>query len=188
MGYDLSSLGLANVSLHSDLDPDAVYQKLYELNYKAWFSIDSWPRLLDLARLYGWKPMGTQNELWLQEENDEDWDGDYCTNDGQIVLSEDAAALADALEKAVVDIPDNYDLVQNHFTINSVEDAQTYLHSNSNIHRFTKVMLERISIGSGWSIDVPNTDLTLLEYFSGKEKQQVIGFIEFCRRGGFVIW
>jgi hypothetical protein len=49
-------------------------------------------------------------------------------------------------------------------------------------------MLERISIGSGWSIDVPNTDLTLLEYFSGKEKQQVIGFIEFCRRGGFVIW
>ncbi len=38
--------------------------------------------------------------------NAEDWDGTYLTNDGQIVIAEDALALAMALEKSLDDIPD----------------------------------------------------------------------------------
>jgi hypothetical protein len=34
------------------------------------------------------------------------WDGGYCSNDGQIVTAQDAATFADALERALPDIPD----------------------------------------------------------------------------------
>ena len=36
----------------------------------------------------------------------EAWDGTYLTNDGQIVVAEDALALGIALEKSLDDIPD----------------------------------------------------------------------------------
>lgn len=58
--------------------------------------------------LYGWKPMGTHPapriEVWGLDA--EDWDGTYLTNDGQIVIAEDALSLAIALEKSLDDIPD----------------------------------------------------------------------------------
>lgn len=38
--------------------------------------------------------------------NAEDWDGTYLTNDGQIVVTEDALSLGIALEKSLDDIPD----------------------------------------------------------------------------------
>ena len=38
--------------------------------------------------------------------NDEYWDGTYLTNDGQIVVTEDALSLGMALEKSLDDIPD----------------------------------------------------------------------------------
>jgi hypothetical protein len=36
----------------------------------------------------------------------EAWDGTYLTNDGQVVVAEDALSLGMALEKALDDIPD----------------------------------------------------------------------------------
>ena len=48
------------------------------------------------------------------------WDGTYLTNDGQIVVTEDALSLAIALEKSLDDIPDfnlhyyELDLEQDH--------------------------------------------------------------------------
>jgi hypothetical protein len=57
---------------------------------------------------YGWQPMGTRapSMTELHGWSTEDWDGTYLTNDGQIVITEDAFSLAAALEKALDDIPD----------------------------------------------------------------------------------
>jgi len=57
---------------------------------------------------YGWQPMGTRvpSITELHGLNLEDWDGTYLTNDGQIVLSEDALRLGMALERSLDDIPD----------------------------------------------------------------------------------
>ena len=80
----------------------------------AYFSANwrGWRWLLSLACDHGWQPAGTEWNLevhrWLSGGVDEkeeerarnDWDGDYFSNDGQIVSARHAANLADALEKA----------------------------------------------------------------------------------------
>ena len=72
------------------------------------FSREAWLKLLSLAMFYGWEPMGTRvpSITELHGLNIEDWHGSYLTNDGQIVVEEDAFSLALALEKALDDIPD----------------------------------------------------------------------------------
>src|SRR5215207_4315934 len=71
------------------------------------FSTQTWAKALELARVYGWRPMGTRPPL----DHDfgkmgADWHGTYLTNDGQVVKAEDAFLLASALEKSLGDIPD----------------------------------------------------------------------------------
>jgi hypothetical protein len=72
------------------------------------FSRESWTRVLSLGIFYGWQPMGTRvpSMSEIHGLNVEDWDGTYLTNDGQIVVTEDAYSLAIALEKSLDDIPD----------------------------------------------------------------------------------
>ena len=72
------------------------------------FSRESWLKLLSLAMFYGWEPLGTRvpSITELHGLNFEDWHGSYLTNDGQIVVTEDALSLGLALEKALDDIPD----------------------------------------------------------------------------------
>ena len=72
------------------------------------FRRESWTRVLSLGIFYGWQPMGTRapSMTELHGWSTEDWDGSYLTNDGQIVITEDAFSLAAALEKALDDIPD----------------------------------------------------------------------------------
>jgi hypothetical protein len=72
------------------------------------FTRETWIRVLSLGIFYGWKPMGTRvpSITELHGFDLEDWDGTYLTNDGQIVVTEDARSLALALEKALDDIPD----------------------------------------------------------------------------------
>lgn len=62
------------------------------------FSHFDWAELLKLAYEYGWQPAET--ELG-------GWDGNYTSNDGQLITAEDADAIADALERAFDDSPDN---------------------------------------------------------------------------------
>lgn len=65
----------------------------------------SWGHVIILAVFNGWVPAGVRPP--------EDWDetlefqGGYGTNDGQQVVPEDAAALADALERALPGVPDH---------------------------------------------------------------------------------
>jgi hypothetical protein len=72
------------------------------------FRRESWTKVLGLAIFYGWQPMGTRapSMTELHGLSTEDWDGTYLTNDGQIVVTEDAFSLAMALEKSLDDIPD----------------------------------------------------------------------------------
>jgi len=72
------------------------------------FSKESWVNILNLAMFYGWQPLGTRVPSITEIHGliFEDWDGTYLTNDGQIVVAEDALRLGRALEKSLDDIPD----------------------------------------------------------------------------------
>jgi hypothetical protein len=62
----------------------------------------AWTFYLWLARQYGWSEPGTRPprrvRFWFQR-----WDGSYYLNEGQWVTREDASALADALERNLLD-------------------------------------------------------------------------------------
>ena len=83
------------------------------------FNNTSWCKMLKLAYEYGWKPAGTEPGQWINSETGEvdeqmspdpdEWDGTYFTNDSQWVTEEDAANIADALERAVEDESDPSD-------------------------------------------------------------------------------
>lgn len=72
------------------------------------FSKESWSRLLSLALFYGWQPLGTRvpSMTEIHGFHADYWDGTYLSNDGQIVVAEDALAMGIALAKALDDIPD----------------------------------------------------------------------------------
>lgn len=80
------------------------------LAYKFWW------RAGELARLFGWQPAGTlppppeRLQFWRREiEHDETapWDpGCYSVDVGQVMTAADAAALAEALERALPNLPD----------------------------------------------------------------------------------
>jgi len=62
-----------------------------------------WPRVLDLARIYGWKPAGTlPPRSWPRGKP---WNDAYHANDGGIVTAADALALAGAVERFLPDLP-----------------------------------------------------------------------------------
>jgi hypothetical protein len=65
------------------------------------FSSSGWGFYLDVAQEYGWKPAGTLAPETYKEPLS--WQGDYESNVGQLVSRTDAQALADALERALVD-------------------------------------------------------------------------------------
>ena len=72
------------------------------------FSKESWTRILSLGVFYGWQPMGTRvpSITEIHGFDTDYWDGTYLTNDGQIVVAQDARWLGKALERSLDDIPD----------------------------------------------------------------------------------
>jgi len=84
----------------------------------------------------------------------------YFYNSGLLVTPEDALALADALERALPDVPDH----------NAMAD-KTFFHPG----------LPGVPL-----VDV-RTPVNPYEWFGGK-KDLLRDFIAFCRRGGFAIW
>ena len=69
---------------------------------KRTYGIARWPKILQLARAYGWKPEGTT----VDEESGiilpTKWNAGYKSMDGQLVSAEDASSFADALEKSAI--------------------------------------------------------------------------------------
>ncbi len=118
-----------------------------------------WGQLLGLARMYGWKPAGTQAPRdWSSEEEGRAWSGDYVSNSGQIVSAEDAAGLANAMERGLDDIPEFYAAWHK---ADKDEDGKPWIPAGKK--------------------------LSPLEALSGENKPEIREFIAFCRQGAFEI-
>jgi hypothetical protein len=75
------------------------------------FSERSWQLLLGLASRYGWQPAGTlaPDPDYFDDYlgNPINWPGHYIPAEGQVMTADDAHRLADALERALPDLPDH---------------------------------------------------------------------------------
>lgn len=142
------------------------------------FSRQTWAKALELARLSGWEPLGT-DAPWTHDpyELNADWSGTYMTNDGQVVKAEDARALAAALERSLDQIPD----APVHFAWDPAlwrdDDLPDWLTPEE------KASIEE-TLQDGL-VDMLVTDP--LEFFAGDEKRHLKEFIRFCRLGSFEI-
>jgi hypothetical protein len=136
--------------------------------------IVTWRMVLTLAINHGWKPAGTEppdiafiskdgtvdeakTEAYRQAY--EDWNAtNYYTSDFQRVTDEDAANIADALERALTLVPDE-----------------------------RTVAMKAALTPSGIPFDVLE-HLTPLDWCSGADgKAHIREFIDFCRTGAFCI-
>lgn len=137
-----------------------------------------WVKALELARMYGWRPMGTlpPSQHDLQRLNAE-WDGTYLTNEGQRVVAEDALSLAEALRKSLDDIPD----------FNREMDWNPKYWVDDDLPEWLSPE-ERETIEEG--LEAESQDIIGIhpfEYFAGDEKRRLLQFIRFCRLGSFTI-
>lgn len=143
------------------------------------FSAEAWVKALTLAVSYGWQPMGTRLPSVIEccGFSVEDWDGTYLTNDGQTVSTEDASALAVALERALDDIPD--------FDIEIEHEIETRKEENPS-EPLSPV--ERAVLEAGLEDHLLGlVEVHPFEYFAGDEKLHLADFIKFCRLGSFTI-
>jgi hypothetical protein len=136
------------------------------------FSRQTWTKALELARLYGWKPMGTRHP-----DCNVDWLGTYSTNDGQIVTRPDSFLLAAALERSLKDISEQkpkFDWNPKFWIENDLSDWLS--------PREQEIIEEVLQDGL---LDI--IGLNPLEYFAGDEKSCLLQLIRFCQLGCFEI-
>jgi hypothetical protein len=142
------------------------------------FSRQFWSKALELAGLYGWKPMGTRPPVHLDfHQLEAEWHGGYLTNDGQLVHAEDARSLAAALEKSLDDLPND----------NLPMDWQSLLQQEDDLPEWLSpeerdMIEEELQDGL---LDI--LGISPLDYFAGDEKRHLKEFIRFCRLGSFEI-
>ncbi len=139
----------------------------------------SWANLLHIAQQYGWRPAGTVlGEGHPYADYLERWAGSYSSNDGQTVTAEDANAFADALEKALNDIP-NHQIDSGEFIgaaeLRELADRINYPIINS----FADIAPEGT---------FPKEVLNPFEHLAGERKLAVKELIAFCREGAFRIF
>jgi hypothetical protein len=142
------------------------------------FSRQFWSKALELARLYGWSPLGTRQPSHLDFYIiGAEWDGGYLTNDGQTVRAEDAHSLAAALERSLDDIPDESVPVDWNSILQMDDELPEWLSPEE-----TSFIEEELQDGL---LDILGT--SPLDYFAGDEKRHLKEFIRFCRLGSFEI-
>lgn len=142
------------------------------------FSRQFLTKALELAGIYGWQPMGTQppSERDFRELNAE-WDGNYLTNDGQIVKPKDAFSLAAALETSLNDISESKTEMNWNAKFWVEDDLPDWLSPE-----------EKETIDDGLENEqFEILEIHPLEFFAGAEKYHLKQFIRFCRLGSFVI-
>ena len=133
-----------------------------ETGERTWFRLSAWSKVLQLARMYGWEPYGTTIPKSYMEEELE-WDGGYGTNEGQLVEAHDALKLAEALARALSDIPDEK------------PSDNPYVDARSGDPQDMEATIQRMIAYSP------------LDYFGG-HKIMIEGLIKFCKLGAFEIW
>jgi hypothetical protein len=160
------------------------------------FSNYAWRAALELAHEHGWQPAGTQlpnitvyapdgvtiDEVATRAERPRhaNWDGGYFWNECQVVSDEDAANIADALERALDDVPDEgggYHLL----TPAQYQAAQRDELSQEDLDKAIEQFME------GQAASPPQIPpQTPACYFAGN-KDYLREFITFCRAGAFSI-
>jgi hypothetical protein len=136
------------------------------------FSREFVGKALELACLYGWQPLGTR-----LREMQPVWLGSYLTNDGQMVLAKDALSLAEALTKALDEIPN----------VGATLDWDPRLWVEDDMPEWLSPE-EREVIEEGLEAFAPDVrKMHPLEFFAGDEKPHLVRLIRFCRLGSFVI-
>ena len=142
-------------------------------------SSQSWAKVLELARFYGWQPIGTRPpSIYDFHSLNADWSGTYLTNDGQIVKTEDATSLAYALQKSLDDIPDVNLEVDWNAKYWFEDDTPEWLSPE-----------EKEMIEEGLKDDLLDImGIHPFEYFAGDQKPHLTEFIRFCRLGSFIIF
>jgi hypothetical protein len=142
------------------------------------YSSQFWGKALELGRSYGWKPLGTHPPIIPGFRGlNEVWTCTYFTNDGQSVTAEDARSLANALERALDDIPDTGIALDWNPRCWVEDDLPEWLSPE-----------EREMIEDG--LQEHSYDVVAMHpyaFFAGDEKQHLKGFIRFCRLGSFMI-
>ncbi len=130
----------------------------------------SWAMVLKLALDTGWKPGGTEapEDFYGEVEPDgfttKQWNPrNYFSRRGQRVTDEDATAIADALVRALEDVPDH----------DAIGHKVSGIIDTSLIGKFR--ILDR------------SKKVHPFEYFSGENKNRLRKFIAYCRGGGFKI-
>jgi hypothetical protein len=123
-----------------------------------------WAYLLRLGNMYGWEPMGV---LFPDAEGRYEDEGDeasmqYFTNDYQFVRAEDARNLADALEKALPDVP---------------------------VFRAAEHKTKKLTVGMAtFTVVKEGEEFNPFEWFSGPSGRDTIAeFIAYARAGAFRI-
>lgn len=133
------------------------------------FSNRSWGMLMKLAYDSGWKPMGClEPDAWQAVDSAGNpqrfFSMDYFSRRGQKVMAADAAAIADALESGLLDVP--------------TFDALGLKVSTS---------IDVPGLARPMRALRPGVKVNPFEYFSGENRWPLKQFIEFCRGGGFAI-
>lgn len=132
-----------------------------------WASVFEWGQLLRLAQTYGWVPAGT-----VLDEPNVDWNGGYQTNDWQRVTTDDASNLADALSRALPDLPSDEKRRSVAVPVELPPEFHN-LPTNPVFDCFSLEDMER---------------LTPLDWFGGDDgRKSVQKYIDFCRAGEFAI-
>lgn len=153
------------------------------------FTLYGWDRVLKLALLYGWQPLGTalnrrqarryaEKVCKTPEQVSQmisrlalEYHGAYCFNEGQYVTARDAKNMAAALERALPDIPQQ-DIYKRKWREMRRQCKETG-------RQPTRRQLQSLS---------PLTRQGAIEMFSGRRGKQVLReFIGFCRKGRFRI-
>jgi hypothetical protein len=120
--------------------------------------------MLALAARYGWQPAGTlppDPEYFDDYDGDPaDWDGHYFPADGQEMTADDAHRLADALERALPDLPDHDALWDKVIAGRSTRD--------DGLHLWSRAVLSGVTVSP-------------VEEFSGSNKTWLGKFIAHCR-------
>jgi hypothetical protein len=132
-----------------------------------WASVFEWGQLLRLAQSNGWVPAGT-----VLDEPNVGWSGGYQTNDWQRVTADDARNLADALSRALHDLP--ADDKRRSVTV-PVELPRAF-------HNLpTDPVIDCIALEDMERLTPP-------DWFGGNEGRECVQrYIDFCRAGEFVI-
>ena len=132
------------------------------------FRLDSgiWEVVLELAYVYGWRPAGTESprtSAWRSRRGASDglaWDArDYFSHESQRVARVDASALAQALQRAVQQIPDR---------LLPDDDG-------------------RGAVDTGSPATFPSRASVVAEGLSVRRKRSLHRFAVFARSGGFTI-